>query len=174
MTPEQIRLLYDFNAWANRRVLEACALLTPEQFTRGLGSSFSSVRDTLVHIMGSEWVWLERWQGRSPEAKTTLEKFSGERFADLADIRALWQEIETGILGFAARVTPADLDCALEYINFQGHAFAYPLRAMMQHVVNHGTYHRGQVCTMLRQLGASPRSTDYLRYLDVLAGNPEE
>ncbi len=68
MSPEEIRVLYDYNAWANRRSLSAAAALTPEQFTKPMGSSFSSVRDTLAHIFGAEWIWLERFQGRSPSS----------------------------------------------------------------------------------------------------------
>ena len=68
MNVEDLRLLYDFNAWANRRTIEACASLTSEQFTRDLASSFRSVRDTLAHIYGAEWLWLERWHGRIPSA----------------------------------------------------------------------------------------------------------
>ena len=66
MTPEEMRTLYDYNAWANHRSLDAAANLTSEQFTKPMGSSFWSVRDTLAHICGAEWIWLERFQGRSP------------------------------------------------------------------------------------------------------------
>ena len=53
--------------------------LTPEQFTRDLGSSFGSVRDTLVHICGAEWIWLERWHGRAPTAIPKRGGFPGLR-----------------------------------------------------------------------------------------------
>ena len=66
MNAEDIRNLFEYNAWANHRSLEAAAALTPEQFTRDLGSSFKSVRDTLAHIAAAEWIWLERFHGRSP------------------------------------------------------------------------------------------------------------
>src|SRR5579864_8384633 len=65
MSPEDMRSLYDYNAWANRRAMEAASKLTTEQFVRPLGSSFGSVRDTLAHIYGAEFVWLERFQGNS-------------------------------------------------------------------------------------------------------------
>jgi len=65
MTAEDIRNLFDYNAWANHRSLEAAAALTPEQFTRDLGSSFKSVRDTLAHIAAAEWIWFERFHGLS-------------------------------------------------------------------------------------------------------------
>src|ERR1700745_2817451 len=66
ITPEHARTLFAYAAWANRRMLEACVPLPPEQFTRDLGSSFRSVRDTLAHIMAAQWIWLERFHGRSP------------------------------------------------------------------------------------------------------------
>ncbi len=60
--------MFQYNHWADRRMLDACAALTNEQFTRDLGSSFSSVRDTLAHLYGAEWIWNERFKGRSPSA----------------------------------------------------------------------------------------------------------
>ncbi len=169
MTPEQIRALYDYNAWANHRVLDACQALTPEQFTRDLGSSFRSVRETLAHILGAEWVWLERWHGRSPTALPAAHPLD-----DLASLRARWTEVEHDLMNFVAGVSAADLDREVEYHNTRGNRFAYPLRAILQHVVNHSTYHRGQVTTLLRQLGTHPRATDLLRYYDVLTGQPED
>ncbi len=169
MNPETFRLLYDYNAWANHRVLEACGALSDEKCTRDLGSSFRSIRDTLVHIMQGEWLWLERWHGRSPAGLAPPEQFP-----DLARVRARWTEIERDLLRFVAGLSPGDLERVIEYRNLRGNPFAYPLQSMLQHLVNHGTYHRGQVTTMLRQLGAQPRPTDFLRYFDVLAGQPEE
>ena len=76
MKPEEMVALYEYNAWADRRALQAASALTREQFTKQLGSSFSSVRDTLSHIYGVEWLWLERFQGRSPSAIPDRLKFS--------------------------------------------------------------------------------------------------
>ena len=81
MTPEEIRTLFAYDAWANGRTLDACAALTPEQFTRDLGSSFRSVRDTLAHILGAQWIWLERFHGRSPTALPKPEQLPGSRDA---------------------------------------------------------------------------------------------
>jgi len=71
MTPQEMRTLYDYNAWANRRAMEAASKLTAEQFVQPMGSSFGSVRDTLAHVYGAEWIWLERFQGRSPASLRT-------------------------------------------------------------------------------------------------------
>ncbi len=169
MSPEEIRLLYDYNAWANHRALDSCAALTEEQFKRDLGTSFGSVHHTLVHIMGAEWIWYERWHGRMPSALPVAEQF-----ATLDSLRKQWGDIERNLMSYVAGLTAADLDRVIEYRNIRGNPFAYPLRSMLQHVANHGSYHRGQVASLLRQLGALPRSTDLLLYYDVLAGQPEE
>ncbi len=66
MTPHEIQLLYTFNDWANKRILQAASALTPEQFTKPLGNSFSSIRDTLVHMYGAEGVWLLRFRVEGP------------------------------------------------------------------------------------------------------------
>jgi len=68
MELDSIRQLYDYNRWADRRILAKAGTLASEDFIRSMGNSFSSVRDTLAHILGAEWIWLERWQGRSPKA----------------------------------------------------------------------------------------------------------
>ena len=172
MTPEQVLELYDFNAWANQRIFDACAALTPEQFTKPLASSFPSVRGTLVHIVSGEWLWFDLWQGQSPSS----EKFKGyvAKFTDLASIRTGWLELEKERKRFLEGLSAADLDHVIEYTNQRGHRFAYALRRMLQHVVNHSTYHRGQVITLFHHLGAKPCATDYLRYFDWLAGQPED
>jgi uncharacterized damage-inducible protein DinB len=157
MTPDEVRTLYAYNSWANHRVLDACALLDAAKFTQNLHSSFPSVRDTLAHIMLAEWLWLERWLGRSPG-------FPAENFPDLASIRARWQKIETDLSAFVQKLAAADVERAVEYKNTKGHAFSNPMWQMLQHLVNHGTYHRGQITTMLRQLGATPLTTDLIAY----------
>ena len=159
MTPEEMRTLYDFNAWANHRSLEAAAKLSNEDFVKPMGSSFASVRDTLAHIYGAEWVWLERFQGRSPAALPNPAES-----ADAASLRAMWGEQEARLLAFVAGLTQEDLNRVMEYKTLKFGVYANPLWQSMQHVVNHGTYHRGQVTTLLRQLGAQPILTDLMHY----------
>jgi uncharacterized damage-inducible protein DinB len=159
MTPEEMRLLYDYNAWANRRELDAASALTPEQFVKPLGSSFSSVRDTLAHICGAEWIWLERFQGRSPSSLPDTTQFS-----DVPGLRGHWDELEARLLKFVRELTQTDLDRTLEYKTLKFGVYKNPLWQSMQHLVNHGTYHRGQITTMLRQHGAQPIMTDLMHF----------
>ena len=159
MSPDEMRLLYDFNSWASHRAMDATGALSMEQFTKPLGNSFSSVRDTLAHIFGAEWIWLERFQGRSPASLPNAADY-----ADLASLRASWSEFEPRLLGFVRGLTQADLDRVIEYKTLKFGVYSNPLWQSMQHVVNHGSYHRGQVTTLLRQLGAQPVLTDLMHF----------
>ncbi len=159
MSPQEIQLLYDYNSWANHRALGAAEKLASEQFLRQMGSSFSSVRDTLAHIYGAEWIWLERFQGRSPAALPNVAQFQ-----DVADLQEQWSAHECQLLAFVKGLSQADLDRVMEYKTLKFGVYHNPLWQSMQHVVNHGTYHRGQVTTLLRQLGAEPKLTDLMHF----------
>ena len=159
ITPDHARTLFDYDAWANRRMLDACAALSPEQFTRDLGSSFRSVRDTLAHIMGAEWLWLERFRG-GPAASL----LSGDQFPDLAGLRARWAQVEHELLSYVDGLSAADLQRNFDYRDLKGNPHTILLWQTLQHLANHGTYHRGQVTTMFRQLGAKPIGTDLMGF----------
>jgi uncharacterized damage-inducible protein DinB len=164
MTPDEMCVLYDYNAWANRRQLEAASKLTAEQFVQPLGSSFGSVRDTLAHIYGAEWMWLERFQSRSPSSLPDTTQFK-----NLASLEERWNEHEARLLSFVRGRTQADLDQVMEYKTLKFGIYRNPLWQSMQHVVNHGSYHRGQVTTLLRQLGAQPILTDLMHFYRALS-----
>jgi len=157
MKPAEMRELFAFNVWANHRIMGAAEALTSEQFTKPLGSSFGSVRDTIVHIWAVEWVWLERLQGRSPTSFPDAKEF-----ADLASLRPRWAEVERHWLEYVSRLDESELEEEVDYQTMSFGPSRSPRWHMMQHVVNHGTYHRGQVTTMLRQLGAKGVGTDLI------------
>ena len=168
MDVSDFRTLYDYNAWANRRMLDACAALTPDQFLRDMKSSFASVRDTLAHVYGAEFIWLERWNLRTP-AKLP----SPNDFPSFESIRASLTEIDRALIEFVAGLTPEALARSLDYTLLSGKAQSGPLAPMLQHLANHSTYHRGQVTTLLRQLGAKAISTDLIAYhRELAAGAP--
>ena len=159
MNVQDVQLLYDFDSWANRRVLDACQSLSDEQFTRDLGNSFPSVRDTLFHICGAEWIWFERWHGRAPVAIP-----SATDYPNLESVRRRWLEVERDLLDYVASLTPEDLQRVIHFKTLAGVASQYPLWQCLQHVANHSTYHRGQITTMLRQLGEKPIGTDLILF----------
>jgi len=161
MKLDEVCTLFSYNRWATHRVLEASRQLSPAAFTRDLGTSHGSVRGTLVHMLWAEWIWLQRWRGTSPK-----QVFAEGEYADVAAIEARWAEVERDRQDLIARLTEDRLLARISYENLQGQRLEYALGHMMQHVVNHSSYHRGQVVTLLRQLGRTPPATDFLDFFD--------
>ena len=160
MTAQDLQTLLDYHYWARDRMLDAAGSLTDEQLNRDLGSSFKSVRETLVHLYSAEWAWYERWHGRMPTAPLPLDAFP-----DVAAIRQQWTAHEAKMRAFLGGLTDEGVARVIEYTLLSGAVGSASIAQMLQHVVNHGSYHRGQVTTMLRQLGAtSLASTDLIRF----------
>jgi uncharacterized damage-inducible protein DinB len=160
-TRDTLVSLFAYNRWATDRVLDAAAALAPEELVRPVGGSFGTVQATFAHVYGADWVWLERCHGRSPSALPPDHDLSS-----VEAIRTAWAKVHEGHSAFVATVAPERLAAPLTYVNFAGQTLTYPLGAALLHVANHGTYHRGQVVTLLRQLGHKAVSTDYIRFLD--------
>ena len=165
MNKRDVEYLYEYSRWANAQVLDAVSKLTPEQFTRDLHSSHRSVRDTLAHILAAEWIWLERWRGVSPSAL-----LAPTEFPTVESLATKWANVEGDYAEFIDGITDESLATVITYKNTKGEEWAYPLGQMMQHVMNHSSYHRGQVATMLRQLGAEVNPVDLLVFMDEKAG----
>jgi uncharacterized damage-inducible protein DinB len=155
--------LYAYNTWANDRAFDAAQLLSPDLLSRDLGNSFPSLQDTFTHIVGAEWVWLERWHGRWPTGLLRSSEFS-----DLLAVRQKVNEVRTDREKWLSSLHEDDLGKDVRYRNLRGQLYAYPLWQQLAHVVNHSTYHRGQLTTMMRQLGAGGVSSDLLLYYDDL------
>jgi uncharacterized damage-inducible protein DinB len=167
MQLDELETLIEYHYWARDRLLAAVATLPPEQFTEDRGNSFPSVRDTLAHLIGAEWVWCARWMGESPQFPPSTE------YQELTDIRRAWVEQERKIRAVLQRLGPEDVSKLVEYTGFSGHCQSQPFWQMLQHLVNHGSYHRGQVTTMLRQLGAAPpKSLDLIAFYRERANVP--
>lgn len=167
MTKDDIQLLYEYDRWANNRVLQAVSALSTEQFTHDLGGGFRSVRDTLVHIIGGEWIWLAYWK-KPPHSSTLLADLRKRRdalfnpgaFPNVAAVQSRWVEVEKEQAEFVNRVTNESLEKVLPFRTTQ-----IRLAHLMQHLANHSTYHRGQVALMMRQLDAEPLATDFHVFL---------
>jgi uncharacterized damage-inducible protein DinB len=160
MTLTDLQTLVEYHYWARDRLLEAIEPLSAEQWRRDLGSSFKSIHETVAHIYAAEWAWHQRWQGNSPTAL-----FPAEKLPDVASVRGAWSELEANVRAFLAGLGEAGITRVFEYRLLNGSEGSSPFWQMLQHVVNHASYHRGQVTTMLRQLGAQPgKSMDLIAY----------
>jgi len=149
--------LLSYNDWANRRVLDTVASLTGEEWSRDLGSSFSSVQSTTAHLIGVEWIWLERWQGNN---RSSSPEWMNNPTPE--QLRTVWEEVATRRLQV---LNNDNFQRNVSYRLFNGSEGTHTLGSLVLHVVNHSTYHRGQLATMLRQLGKQPPLTDLLVYL---------
>lgn len=159
MNLSDIKTLFDFNQWATDRVMSIVETLSEEQFTKDMGSSHGGIQGTLAHILASHEMWLSRWQGKP--SPTTIDANGGPT---LAEAKQFWNEIQQKLTAFVNGLTEDDLQTPISYTNTKGESYSTPLVQMMQHLVNHATYHRGQIVTMLRQLGVKPVNTDMIFY----------
>jgi uncharacterized damage-inducible protein DinB len=148
-------------------VLQSVSALSAEEFTRDLAGSFRSVRDTLVHIIGGEWGWITYWKEPSPSSAFVTDLwtrhdalFTPNAFPDVAAVQLKWAEVERDQVEFVNCVTNGSLARMLPLRTTQ-----ISLAHLMQYLVNHSTYHRGQVALMMRQLAADPFATDFHVFL---------
>jgi uncharacterized damage-inducible protein DinB len=160
MNKQDILALFDYHEWAYSEMLTALAPLTAEQFLRDLGNSFPSVHDTAAHILAADWVWLERWKGRPTGALPAAADTP-----TVVSLRARAAAITGDRRAFLEGLSEERLHQPFTYKDSQGNPRSLLYVQSMQHVVNHATYHRGQLTTLLRQLGAKPVSTDLSRFL---------
>jgi len=159
-----VQELWRYNDWANERLLGAVLGLTSDQFRRNLGGSYPSVQATITHIIWAEWIWLERWSGRAAR-----RVFAPEEFPAAADVAPRWAEVRSELRRYLGTLSTEQLRQPFRYVNRQGQTWEYPLWRQLYHVLNHSSYHRGQVTNMLRQLGVQPPTTDFLDFWDAIA-----
>jgi len=159
MTKEEMLDLVRFDAWATDRTLESVSALTREQYEKDLGSSHGGVRGTLVHTFSADTIWFARWQGEAP-----TKAISAEEVPTLDALKSRWKEYQQRLEAYVRGLDDRSLHAPFGYKDFKGNPYTVPLQNQIQHKVNHSSYHRGQVVTMLRQLGAKPQSTDLIQY----------
>jgi uncharacterized damage-inducible protein DinB len=158
ITPLDI-LAYD--RWANHKYLVLIATLDSEQYARKLGGSFGSIRDTLVHLAWAEWVWVERWQGRSPQVRA-----SPDQYPTVSSVQSYLKEVEEAQVRVFELLPREAMTTQIRYTNLKNEVWEYSFEQMLHHLIMHSAYHRGQLATLLRQLDFIPPTTDYLDYID--------
>lgn len=159
MTLPDLLDLYGYHTWAQERIAAALLALPPEADLQDLGGSFPTARATFAHLVGAEWLWLERWRGVHPSSVPDWVAMD-----DPPALLRRWRGIDAARGAFLARLTEADLGapCAFNLLN--GKAATHALADLLLHVANHATYHRGQLAAMLRRLGSPAPATDFLVY----------
>ena len=154
MRAEEIQLLYDYNCWANKRILRAAADAPSEQFASArLG--YCTLRDTLVHVFSAERRWRSRWQGQPNTPMLTAEDVP-----TLAVLRQLWEAEQPMMRAYLATLSDSDLSDTISYSTPKGRAITSTRWHTMIHMINHGTQHRAELALLLTELGHSPGSID--------------
>ena len=165
MNLEYIQRQFSYTEWANELTMEAAAILPGEDLCRDVGISHGSIFGTLLHMAGAEWIWLERWHGRSPGKAEAWAKWTTEACPDLPTLQQRWKQLASQRSAFVAELDEERLNAELAFRLLSGDPGSMRLLDQMQHVVNHATMHRGQIVGMIRQLGIDPPATDLLFYL---------
>jgi len=159
---KQLLLNYtQYNHWANDRVCGILIKAGPKILDTELKSSFSTIRKTMYHIWDAETIWYKRLNGES------LSYWPSGKFTGTFD-EFTWQFLADSLLlnSYVKGKTYNELLGALEYHNTKGTKFRTMIAGIIQHSVNHATFHRGQVYTMLRTNGITElQPLDYIAFL---------
>ncbi len=157
IAPEYCQLMARYSRWMNERL---CALLSEfadEERKRDRGAFFGSMHGTLNHLLWGDRVWLGRFIGDA----CAHPAFGRDMYADFDGLRRERDITDTRILDWAGHVTPEWLGGELVYTSAaDGKVRILPRAAAVVHLFNHGTHHRGQLTTLIRQAGRDPGVTD--------------
>jgi len=151
--------LYAFNRWANERVIQALRTVPQADYTREMGGGWPSLRATFVHLATATDAWAERFRGREVTALTPETDLP-----ELDDAVAVIFDAEDKLDAFLDTLTPERLAAPFTWTNLRMERKSSAFWIVLRHVVNHQTYHRGQISSMLRRVGATPLSTDMVRW----------
>ena len=154
MTLAEVRELFGYNAWANRHFFTALAAVPEEKYFRDLKSSHGGLHGTLCHIVWAEDLWLSRWLGRP---NPTVPQ--GRELATLVAARERWEAVDAERTALLAGFTDARLDDTIEVRPSTGGVYRHSFHQMFRQSIDHSTYHRGQLVTLLRQVGETPPNT---------------
>lgn len=159
MTIKDFTLLYDFNNWANARTRRGVESLTEEKLYVDMKNSFGSIHGTLVHIVGAEDIWLQRLQGAD---RGIFMK--AEEYPTYASVKTKWSDVEKQLSQFLVTLTEEYLLRDLVFYTQKGEQVSQKVWMSLQHLVNHSSYHRGQITTLVRQAGGTPVATDMIAF----------
>jgi len=150
-----LRGLLAYTIWADRQVLRVLEEVPEADLVRETGTSHGSVLGTFAHVLGSEQVWLSRFLG------VPLRRVPGiEDFPSLAILSASFEDFWPQLEFFLASLEENHIAADFTWTNSKGETYTAPYRQALLHVVNHSSYHRGQIAGQLRQLGHRPPATD--------------
>jgi uncharacterized damage-inducible protein DinB len=148
-----------YNRWANAHLYALCAALTDEARKRDLGAFFKSIHGTLNHLLLGDRLWLSRLQGTALK----VDSLGAELYDDFVELRAARLDTDRALEDWTSTLTPAELAGELRYLGMAPPVpRCYPVWFALMHLFNHQTHHRGQITTLLVQLGVDAGSLDLI------------
>lgn len=145
--------LYQYNQWSNKRVLDTLV---------AQGVADEKILTIMSHVVSALYIWLSRIEGESPVAYPLWKQYT------LDELVKMNETITQRWIKFVE--TENDFNRVLVYNNYVGDPYKNNVEQIMIHLVNHSSYHRGQVAMLLRQHGFEPINTDFITYDRVITG----
>ncbi|MEQ9617799.1 MAG: DinB family protein [Deltaproteobacteria bacterium] len=150
-------LMAEYNKWMDYKIYGVCSGIPDALRKKDMGAFFKSIHSTLNHIYYGDIAWLERLR----DNKFTPREIGADLFDDFEELRAAQEKTDVEILEWARSLTPEDLNSEYDYeSNVKGFKRTLPRWVLVTHMFNHQTHHRGQVTTLIKQLGIDPGITD--------------
>ena len=161
MDGEDIQTLFEYHTWANRRILEAAAGVSQEQFDAPAEFPYGGLRGTLVHLLGAEWLWRTRLQeGVSPQEMPLLEDFP-----NLESVSSRLEGEDAALGAYLDSLEEGDLDRTVQYKTTKGKPYTNVAWNLLFQLVNHSTQHRSEAAVLLTRYGRSPDDLDFIVFL---------
>lgn len=172
MKTDEIQLLFDYNYWANGRILSAASRVSPEQYAAvtGFGIGFNSLRGTLNHILDAEWSWRLRWETflKTPLSlnESDTVTLTEAQLPTLSALQERWRAEETAMRAYLGRLSEEQVNGIVRYPLPAGGVRERVLWHSLFHLVNHGSQHRGEAAALLTTYGQSPGELDLTVFLN--------
>jgi uncharacterized damage-inducible protein DinB len=164
MTIQEIQKLFAYNSWATNRIFDALAALPEGQYLLDLKASHGGIHGTLTHLVAAEKIWLSRWVGKPESALLS----TGE-VPSLSVLKAAWEDVAARTARFLSRLDDNRLQQPFEYSSLSSGSQTSTYQQTLLHLVNHSTYHRGQITALMRQVGGQPVKTDLIDFYRLIA-----
>lgn len=160
MNIQDIHTLFDYNYWANKRILEASVGVSQEQFDAPAAFPYGGLRGTLIHILDAEWGWRMLLQHKDESAPD----LAVADFPTLAALQERWKIEEREMRAYLATLGDEDFATHI-YYTVQDELCDRLLWHCLFHVVNHGSQHRSEAAALLTELGHSPGDLDFVVFI---------
>ena len=156
---EHLQNMFEFIRWADGLMIRAARTVPDDGYYREQGISLGSIHKLMVHCMSVQWLWLSRWRGESPARVETHEDFPTRD-----SLEQRWPLVHSAMLDFLGMQSPKSISRVVQYKNTRGEIYNVPLGDLMLHVIDHESYHRGQINTMIKRAGGTPAAIAFHTY----------